>query len=73
MKLKKYLTLYSFLNAAFSLKDMFAICAVIFLTGMFLFVGGPLFVFSGRAYVDYTTSFANDVCDLQSSITYFFG
>lgn len=65
----KNLTWYSLLNPAFSLRDMFAICAFIFLTGMFLFVGGPRFVFSGRAYVDSATLLANDVCNLQSTIT----
>lgn len=47
---------------------MFVICAFIFLTEIFLFVGGPLLVFSGRAYVDSTTSFGHKACDLQSII-----
>lgn len=34
---------------------------------MFLLVGGPRFVFSGKAYVDSTMSFARNACDLQSS------
>lgn len=66
---RKDLTWYSLLNTAFSLRDMFAICAFIFLTGIFLFVGGPRFVFSGRAYVDSAPLLANDVCNLQSTIT----
>lgn len=70
---KKNLTWYSLLNPAFSLREMFVICAFIFLTGMFLFVGGPRFVFSGRAYVDSATLLANDVCNLQSTIKIFFG
>lgn len=64
----KFFTWYSILNPLFSFRDMFAICAFMFLTGMFLLVGGPRFVFSGKAYVDSTTSFACTVCDLQSSI-----
>lgn len=36
-----------------------------FLTGMFLLVGGPLFAFSGRAYVDSSTAFASNFSDLQ--------
>lgn len=35
---------------------------------MFLLVGGPLFVFSGRAYVDSSIAFASNVSDLQSTI-----
>lgn len=45
------LTLYSFLNPALSFADMFEICAFMFLTEIFLLVGGPRFVFSGNAYV----------------------
>lgn len=70
------LTWYSLLNPAFSFRDMFVICAFIFLTGMFLLVGGPLFVFSGKAYVDSVTSLPGKVCDLQSNVNkmyyYFF-
>lgn len=67
MNLTKILTWYSLLNPAFSFRDMFVICALIFLTGIFLLVGGPLFVFSGKAYVDSMTSFASNVFDLQST------
>lgn len=46
------LTWYSLLNPAHSLEDMFAIWALMFLTDMCLFIGGPFFVFSRdiRAY-----------------------
>lgn len=60
-----YLTWYSFLKPLFSFKDMFAICASIFLTGMFLLVGGPRFVFSGKAYVVSPMSFGRKVCVLK--------
>lgn len=40
------LTWYSLLNPAHSLEDMFAIWALMFLTDMCLFTGGPFFVFS---------------------------
>lgn len=39
--------------------------AFIFLTEMFLLVGGPIFVFSGKAYADSTMSCAGTVCDMQ--------
>lgn len=61
----KHLTWYSLLNPAFSFRDIFVICAFIFLTGMFLLVGGPRFVFSGRAYV---VSLMSLVFDLQPKI-----
>lgn len=52
-------TWYSLLNPVFSLADIFEICAMMFLTGIFLLVGGPLFVFSGRAYVELALCFAS--------------
>lgn len=51
-------TWYSFLKPAFLLADMFEICAIIFRTEMFLLVGGPLLVFSGKAYVELASTFA---------------
>lgn len=70
---KIYLTWYSLLNPVFSFKDMFVICAFIFLTEMFLLVGGPLFVFSGKAYVDSSTSFASKMLNQQYTVALFFG
>lgn len=52
---------------------MFVICAFIFLTEMFLLVGGPLFVFSGKAYVDSSTSFASKMLNQQYTVALFFG
>lgn len=69
-ELKSHLTRYSFLNPAFSLADMFVICALIFLMDMFLLVGGPLFVLSGRAYVDSMVLIASLFFDLQSNIEF---
>lgn len=43
---KMSITLYSFLNPVFSVTDMFAIWALMFRTEIFLFIGGPLLVFS---------------------------
>lgn len=63
--LQTYLTWYSLLKPAFSFRDMFVICAFIFLTGMFLLVGGPRLVFSGKAYVVSLLPFASNTCDLQ--------
>lgn len=63
--LKNYLTWYSLLNPLFSFKDMFVICAFIFLIEMFLLVGGPRLVFSGKAYVIPPLSFAFNICDMQ--------
>lgn len=59
---KENRTWYSVLNPAFSFADMFEICAMMFLTEIFLLVGGPLFVFSGNAYVDSLLSFAPSSC-----------
>lgn len=51
-------TWYSLLNPVFSFADIFEICAMMFLTEIFLFVGGPLLVFSGKAYVELALSSA---------------
>lgn len=59
-------TWYSLLNPAFSFVDMFEICAMMFLTGIFLLVGGPLLVFSGKAYIELPLSFAFSSGRLQS-------
>lgn len=62
------LTWYSVLNPTFSFADMFVICAFMFLIEMFLFVGSPLLVFSGRAYVVSPMLFACRISDLQPII-----
>lgn len=66
------ITLYSLLNPALSVTDMFAICALMFRTEIFLFIGGPLLVFScvTRAYT--LASFVLSFCDLLSEIRLFF-
>lgn len=61
---KENRTWYSLLNPAFTFADMFEICAMMFLTEIFLLVGGPLFVFSGNAYVESSLTFALLLCGL---------
>ena len=68
---RNYLTLYSLLKPAFSLADMFAIWALMFLTGMFLFVGEPLLLLSGKVGVESSASSASSLCVLSSVIIRF--
>ena len=72
--LKKYisnnilinLTLYSYLNPAFSLADMLTIWALMFLTGIFLFVGGPLMFLSGKTGAESSGSSGSSESALSS-------
>lgn len=68
-------TWYSLLNPEFSQSDMFAICALMFLTEMYLFIGGPFFVFSCKIRQDSFASVVWSWCHLFSEFkkkqTYF--
>ena len=66
------LTLYSHLKPAFSLSDMFAIWAVMFLTGIFLFVGGPFLLLSGKVGVESSGLSVSSCCGLSSVVMKFY-
>ena len=59
-------TLYSYLNPAFSLADMLEIWALMFLTGIFLFVGGPRMFLSGKTGAESSGSSGSSLYALSS-------
>ena len=58
--------MYSFLNPAFSLSDMFAIWAAMFRIAMFLFVEGPLLLLSGKVGFASSASLTSLICGMLS-------